>query len=110
MKRLLYALVASSLLVGLTGPAKAQYDYTTIDVPDSTFTYAFGINDAGQIVGEYLGAEFYGFFLDVDGSYTTIDVPGAMFTIAYGINSSGQIVGSYDDDATAHGFLATPVP
>ena len=29
------------------------YTYTTIDDPLGTFTDAFGINDMGQIVGEY---------------------------------------------------------
>ena len=30
--------------------------YTTIDVPGSIWTYARGINDAGQIVGSYFDA------------------------------------------------------
>jgi uncharacterized membrane protein len=86
--------------------------YTTLDAPDATITIAYGINSSRQIAGYYEDdkEDVHGFLRDRDGSYTTIDVPGAMFTIAYGINSSGQIVGSYDDDATAHGFLATPVP
>ena len=107
MKRVFYACAAWVLLVGLTGPAKAQYTFTTIDVPGIYDTQAFGINAASQIVGQYL---LHGLLLDVDGSYTIFDVPGAANgTVAYGINDAGQIVGYYLDAAgTFHGFLATP--
>jgi probable HAF family extracellular repeat protein len=74
--------------------------FTTIDVPGAGFTYAYGINDSGQIVGEYDGHGF----LDSGGSFTTIDVPSATFTEAIGINASGQIVGIFGD---AHGQQAS---
>ena len=52
MKRLFCAFAAWVLLVGLTGLAKAQYTFTTIDAPGGTGgTNARGINDRGQIVG-----------------------------------------------------------
>ncbi len=56
MKRLLCGLVALGLLVGGARRAEAQPSYvvTTIDVPGSTWTRGFGINDFGVIVGEYL--------------------------------------------------------
>src|SRR6516225_8913297 len=101
MERLFCAFAAWILLVGLTGPAKAQYTFTTIDVPGARETFPNGINDAGQIVGYYYG---HGFLLDVDGSYTTIDVPGAHGTYAFGINASGQIVGQIISDIW-HGLL-----
>jgi probable HAF family extracellular repeat protein len=53
MKRLLYGVVAWGVLVGFTGSAKAQYIFTTLDVPGSTDTFASGINASGQIVGYY---------------------------------------------------------
>ena len=65
--------------------------------------YAFGINDAGQIVGASGG---HGFFND--GVNTTqIDVPGAGFTQAFGINNAGQIVGVFGNTfgISLHGFL-----
>jgi hypothetical protein len=87
MKRLLSGLMAWSLLAALPGPAQAQYDFTTLDVPGAASTFALGINDAGQIVGSYSdGARDHGFLLDTDGSYTTLDAPGAIHTYAYGIN------------------------
>jgi hypothetical protein len=51
MKRALSGLVALSLALGLTGPAQADFDFTTFDVPGAIETIARGINDAGQIVG-----------------------------------------------------------
>jgi probable HAF family extracellular repeat protein len=72
--------------------------FTTIDVPGAVFTYAYGINGSGQIVGFYQSTGFppplHG-FLDKGGSFTTIDVPGAVNTYVQGINNSGQIVGYF---------------
>jgi probable HAF family extracellular repeat protein len=67
---------------------------TPIDVPGSHDTRAYGINDSGQIVGDFEGQvpPYHG-FVDTGGIFTTIDVPGAIQTFAFGINNSGQIVG-----------------
>jgi hypothetical protein len=107
MKRLLYGVVACGLLVGFSGPARAQYTFTTIDFPqEGVSTAAFGINASGQIVGSYDNGQAHGFLLDVDGSYTTLDPPGSTYTEAWGINNSGQIVGYYTDaGGRAHGLL-----
>jgi len=109
MKRLFCAFAAWVLLVGLTGPAQAQYTYTALDVPGATATYGYGINDAGQIVGVYfdMDATAHGFLLDVAGSYTTLDVPGAVLTWPLGINDAGQIVGMYRNDPAGanHAFV-----
>jgi probable HAF family extracellular repeat protein len=82
--------------------------FTTLQVPGSVTTLAAGINDLGQIVGEYDNKHA---FLLSDGTYTTFDVPGASSTQAFGINDAGQIVGDYmDTGGNEHAFLATPVP
>jgi hypothetical protein len=44
-------------------------NYTPLDVPGSTFSLAYGINDSGQIVGSYAAdpdgfGPFHGFLLD----------------------------------------------
>src|SRR5262249_7839271 len=80
--------------------------YTQLDVPGATSTVAYGINNAGQIVGYYIigSGEAHGFLLS-DGKYTSIDVPGASATYAFGINSAGQIVGEYWNNTGQHGFL-----
>jgi probable HAF family extracellular repeat protein len=85
-------------------------NYTTLDPLGSTFTEAWGINDLGQVVGQYSsGGITHGFLLS-DGVYTTLDVPGSTSTVAYGINDLGQISGTYQDAHGSHAFLATPVP
>ena len=78
-----------------TASADPIYSFTAIDVPGSGNTYAYGINNSGQIVGYFQDAGGYHGFVDTGGRFTTIDVPGAYFTLAYGINDSGQIVGSF---------------
>src|SRR2546430_14067103 len=87
------------------------YTYTTIDDPlATTRTSARDINNAGQIVGEYIDSSnhLHGFLLS-GGTYTILDdplaAPGAG-TSAYGINASGQIVGKYTDASNhVHGYL-----
>src|SRR5262245_16614819 len=78
-----------------TAVADVLYSFTPIDVPGATSTVAQGINDSGQIVGQFFDALGSHGFLDSGGSFTTIDVPGAIRpfgTNAFGINGSGQIV------------------
>ena len=99
-------LVAAVLVVGVlastTSPAFPQ-SFTTIDVPGATATVASGINNRGQIVGDYFAGDFvlHGFLLD-KGTFTTIDVAGALETHALGINDRGEIVGFYNG---VHGFV-----
>jgi probable HAF family extracellular repeat protein len=80
-----------------------------LDFPGATLTEATGINDDGQVVGDYRDSSgrFHGFFWDA-GLFLTIDVPfpGATGTAARGINNVGQIVGVYNDSSgIPHGFL-----
>ena len=88
---------------------KTEERITSFDVPDAVLTVANDINEDGQIVGLYTGADgvTHG-FLKVHASFTTIDFPGAAYTSAWGINSSGQIVGTHLDtvDAPDRGFIA----
>lgn len=90
--------------------------FSTFDVAGVTEfgqTYAFGINDLGQIVGQFsvdLFAPVHGFLKD-GASYTQLDVPDATRTVPRGINDAGSIVGYFQNaSGTTHGFLATPVP
>ena len=50
--------------------------FTTIHVPGAVQTQAFGINNRGQVVGEYLDADgrFHGYLWE-KGRFTTIDGP-----------------------------------
>jgi len=78
---------------------------TVIDFPGHSNNSAFGINDAGDIVGSYDNFQ-HGFLLH-QGVFTTIDVPNAIITIPLGINNVGQIVGQYQTGGPqdSHGFL-----
>lgn len=69
--------------------------------PSNLFVDATGINNLGQIVGDYtdLSQVSRGFFLD-GSTYTALSVPGAVFTLAFGVNDSGVIVGVWDDPST----------
>jgi hypothetical protein len=84
--------------------------FSTFDFPTGTNTGARGINDPGQIVGQYQGADAHTHgFLKTGASFATIDDPNAVpadgGSIATGINAAGAIVGSYYDGTGHHGFL-----
>ena len=85
--------------------------YTTLSDPSGdNRTVVTGINDAGQVVGWYDGADglVHGFIYS-GGSYTTIDDPAATAgTIVTGINNEGEIIGVYADGGGGHVFVATP--
>jgi hypothetical protein len=82
--------------------------FSTIDFPKVTNQSSDGINDQGQIVGEYIDGKnvFHGYELN-KGKFTTLDVPfsGAAGTAAIGINNSGDIVGGWIvSSGFSHGF------
>jgi probable HAF family extracellular repeat protein len=82
-------------------------DVTSIMAPGSRNTFAYGINNAGQIVGSASGStsSTYG-FLYANNNFMIISVPGSGSTIARGINDNGQIVGTaIDSGGRQNGFL-----
>ena len=97
------------------------FRFTTLDVPGAQGgTVIQGINDRGQLVGEYTVANFSGpgpvtgdpypqAFVDTGGTITTIGPGGLPYgqnSFATGINNRGQIVGhSGHYETTARGFL-----
>jgi len=65
-----------------------------------------GINDAGDIVGEYYDGSGQHGFVDIGGVITTIDYPGGINTSFMDINNLGQAVGIYlDSGYYPHGFI-----
>ncbi len=99
--------VQTAVLV-LVAPAVLQISaFTTIDVPGSIETGISGINNGGQISGNFAdssGRE-HGFVLS-GGNFTTVDVPGSTATSGRGINDRGQSVGVYfDNTGRRHGYL-----
>jgi probable HAF family extracellular repeat protein len=103
-----------------------QGKYTVFDAPGAgpdgnSFqgTFPQGINDLGEVSGQYADANsvFHGFVRSASGSITTFDVPTTCTTSAPpadcafegtwvgGINLVGTIVGtSWDEDGLPHGF------
>ncbi|HEX7231865.1 MAG TPA: hypothetical protein VF452_15810 [Candidatus Binatia bacterium] len=80
---------------------------TLLDFPSARLTEGVGINDDGQVVGDYQDAagNFHGFFWDA-GLFLPIDVsfPGATTTAPTAINNVGQIVGFYFDNNVSETF------
>ena len=71
-----------------------------------------GINNQGDIVGDFDSPTGTHGFLLSGGIFTIIDAPGATASFAIGINDFDEIVGAFDPSGGPHrlGFLATPVP
>lgn len=107
--RYVLALVAILTLGGATAAHSDTFPYQTLDYPGSTSSYAYGINNSGEIVGSYDGTENSSArgYVYSNGTYTPVDYPGiAAGTTPYGINNAGQIVGMYiDSNSYRNGFL-----
>jgi len=75
--------------------------YTSIEVPGAIGeSLAAGINNRGQIVGQYRDARGeHGYLRDQRGRLTTFDVPGARATSPVKINDRGQIAGVCSENA-----------
>jgi probable HAF family extracellular repeat protein len=56
----------------------AHGKYTTIDVPESTGTTAYGINDEGTVVGWWADANgvYHGYLRNDHGTFTIFETPG----------------------------------
>ena len=91
----------------LQGFLKRNGTVFALSVPDSNLTEAVGLNDLGQVVGDYRGQDgvFHG-FVYYAGAYRTINVPAEPDTGAAGINNLGQVVGCYS--SCGRGFLYNP--
>ena len=84
----------------------------SFQVPGAVSTQALGVNDLGQIVGDFVdGMDVMHGFLDSGGIFTTLDPTGSTATTINGISDSGTVVGFYVD-ATGNtvGTVGTPVP
>jgi hypothetical protein len=102
--------VTEGFLLGLAGRL------SVLSVPHATTTQALGVNDSGEVVGDYqLGtgnrATVHGFTWTQRRGFRTVDGPeGAVSTTINGINNAGDLVGYYTDAAgRTDGLLATPV-
>jgi probable HAF family extracellular repeat protein len=88
------------------GFIKVGPTYTRIAVPGASLTEPTGINNGGDIVGNYISAGMFASFLLTGGTLHVLEVPSATLTQAHSINSAGQIAGTFlGADNMAHGFV-----
>jgi len=85
-------------------------NYTTINYPGSSFTFAGGGNVWNTVAGIYVDTAGNGHgFVWSNGNYTSFDYPGASLTEGTGINALGVTVGLFiDSSSNVHGFVRTP--
>ena len=124
-----------SMAINRSGQAAGYYldgasgiDYGFLRTPDGTIvtfaapgsgtgtfngTYAWAMNDRGQIAGYTIldSGAYQAFLRDASGNFTVFSAPNAgtranTGTQAFSINASGMIAGYYlDSNEVAHGFL-----
>jgi hypothetical protein len=104
---------AAGATEGFVLPPSGQM--SVLDFPRATMTRALGVNDSGEVVGDYqLGsgrrASTHGFTWTQRRGFTTVGGPdGAVDTTINGVNNAGELVGSYvTRGGTTDGLLAKP--
>jgi probable HAF family extracellular repeat protein len=84
-----------------------SFSFTTINVPGANATRTLGLNDHGQIVGDFVdaGGVRHGYILS-NGTFRTFDPPGSIQTRGLAISNRGDIGGRYQDSAGVnHGYV-----
>ena len=110
-KRFAVGLAAVALLLSGAARARAEYIITDLGALGGATSYANGINDAGQVVGQSNGHAF----LFINGKLTDLNslIPassGWNLWIANAINNKGQIIGTgTNPNGATRAFLLTPV-
>ena len=86
--------LALPVLIMYSSPATAEYDFEVVNFPGSIFSNAFGINNAGKVVGNADdGVTSFSFMYDMkSGEYTTISETFGVLEIS----NSGVMVGDVD--------------
>jgi probable HAF family extracellular repeat protein len=79
------------------------YNATLLNIPNGS--NPSGINDAGQIVGQYSDNQHGFIYTLTNPPSVTLIRDGTANTRAYGINNAGQVVGENDVGNIAYGFL-----
>ena len=94
--------------LALTGVAHAQgYSFQAISAPGAASTNTGGMNNQGDIVGNYDpfgGGTSHGYVYHA-GTFSDIYYSGSHYTTPEGINSAGTIAGFYETQSVYHGFL-----
>ena len=70
-------------------------------------TECWGINDAGNVVGDYIdvNGNYIG-YMDIGGTFSDVTPPGSTKTVVYGISNNNVVGGYYvDSSGNQYGFL-----
>lgn len=81
--------------------------FATLDFPAAILTESHGINDSGQVVGEYCASDgtCHGFYYD-GATYTTIEPNHVTSSSLQKINNAGQMAGfAVDAASVVHAFI-----
>lgn len=86
---------------------------SVLSFPHAAMTRANGINDSGEVVGDYgtgTGGSTHGFTWTQARGFAAVDGPvGAVDTVISGVNNAGELVGYYTGRAgNTDGLTATP--
>ncbi len=95
----------SSDIAGTHGFLDTNGVFTFLDLPGTTDTIAYGINDAGQIL--LYDNQHSESFLYSAGQLTPINSPSGLWVWVQGINNAGQIVGVYGNGTSSVAFVDT---
>jgi hypothetical protein len=107
--------VLPGLVVGAclaaTSSSSAQdtrYSFSTFTVPGAESAFPTGIDNQGQIVGDFYvccSGKSLGFVRSPAGSLVTVRYPGSTLTRVTGINNRGSIVGYEERDDPSNGHI-----
>jgi hypothetical protein len=96
-------------MVGCTTSLIQAQSYTVFDVPGSIATSAVGINNRGEVVGQFTDSQSLrqrGFLRQSNGQITVFDGgASATNTTSAGINERGETVGYFVDATGLYNFL-----
>ena len=81
--------------------------YKTLTPPSAKSTHPIGINDSGQVIGNYWDASNILInFVFNEGNYIALNMPGSTYTSVQAINANSQVLGWYSDACgTMRGFV-----
>ena len=99
--------MSSGFHARVSGTKTFMETYQTVNDPHATLTFPLGVNDLGQIVGQYQDSSgiWHG-YEEIGGKFSEINVTfaGTSGTFAASINNSGEIVGGYNSTAGGYSF------
>ena len=106
--------VIATTLLGIPGSPGVVWDHGTlaqVNYPGADFSYVYGINNRGDLVGIYGAGGFYSWaYIDGEFSPVIFSPPGSGDKVN-AINDADQIVGTYPNQfGRLYTFVGEPVP